>query len=332
MTATREVVNRVSLLALPVGFGLLVSVQPRLAALMVVAGLLGGLTDGYLESAPGDDPLWAFQLAGWLSQFVWNLWLPGLIAIALPLVFPDGRPHWRWVAWLGAGGTLLGMVAIGLAPGPMETRPPVANPFGVDAAAGLLSALEQVGFVATAIAVLGAGAGLDRAAAPLARRRAPAAQVVRVRRGHDRRRALARVAVVDRQRRDVGRVLAWPGWFTALAMTGFGIPVATAFAMLRHRLYDIDVVIKRTLVYGALTATLGGRVSRERAAAAARLQPVVGPGDRGVDAGRRGVVPARARRASRRSSIAASTAARTTPRTRSSRSARGCATRCRWTR
>ena len=136
--------------------------------------------------------------------------------------------------------------------------------------------------------------------------------MVRLHRGPDRRGlSLATLSSVDPDS-DWASIVGPVGWFTALIAAGFGIPVATAFAILRHRLYDIDVVIKRTLVYGALTATLAAAYLGERAAAAARVQPVLGPRDRGVDAGGRGAVPAGAQPHPGAASTAASTAAPTT--------------------
>jgi hypothetical protein len=230
-------------------------------AFVAVVLELAALTEGYLQSGPESGPVLAIQLAGWLNQFVWFLWLPGLVGIALPLLFPDGRPptrRWRLIAWIGAVGTVAGMLGIGLEPGPMEVEGAVENPFGIAGAGELTSVLAGIGLALTSAAVAGAGAAV----------------IVRLRRsrGVERQQlkwfayvaSMIVLGLTVAPLTALGGDAAWAqvlgpvAWLTALAMVGIGIPTATGIAVLRYRLYDIDLVINRTLVYGALTAALGG--------------------------------------------------------------------------
>jgi hypothetical protein len=231
-------------------------------AVIAVVVETAALTEGYVGSAPASDPLLALEVAAWLDQLIWFLWLPALVAIALPLLFPDGRlpsRRWRWIAWVGALGTLLGTLAGAFMPGALEfdAELDLENPFGIAEARAVLSVFEALGSVLTAVAVIGGGAAV----------------IVRLRRsrGVERQQlkwfayvaslivaglTVATISTAFGEDSAFSQVMAPVGWFTALAMVGIGIPVATGVAILRYRLYDIDVVINRTLVYGGLTATL----------------------------------------------------------------------------
>jgi hypothetical protein len=229
--------------------------------------MLLGITDNYSVygvANPGSVP---YPVAVGTLGNQW-LWMPtvGLLGIYLILLFPDGRlpsRRWRPLAWLSGVMILLFSVAEGLAPGPLENQGGVPNPFGLE---------EHPWLADAAIVIL--------PLLPLCILASAVSLVLRFRRsggeGRQQIKWIAFVAsfaglvylivmvspfiVAPEMMGGGGRLPPPPLWFELLfsvAALGFaGIPVAIGFAVLRYRLYDIDVVINRTLVYGSLTAML----------------------------------------------------------------------------
>ena len=187
----------------------------------------------------------------WLSEWIEPLG-PGLMLVVLPFFFPDGRlasPSWRpitrlvflaWVVALVLGPLMPGVVVYG-------TRR-IANPLGVEALRPYLDALYGVGTVVWLGVIFVAVSSL----------------VVRFgrSRGEERQQikwlALAALAVPVWFLTNAPIEAAVPDFFQVVdALIVFVlIPVAAGIAILRHRLYDIDVIINRTIVYGLLTAVL----------------------------------------------------------------------------
>ena len=189
-----------------------------------------------------------------------NLWFT-LALVFLPLLFPHGdlpSARWRAVLWLGAIDIVLGALAAALAPGEIELskRTGIENPLGVEG--GLADVLDALELVCGALAVILAAASVVvrfRAARGIERQQIKWFAYVGLLAA-----VCFSVAIV------FGSVLAGNtefapiavvGWLSGLALVGIGLPIATGVAIFRYRLYDVDVVIRRTLVYGALTATLG---------------------------------------------------------------------------
>lgn len=240
---------------------LVVGRQPRLVIgwLLVGMGLSGTGTmfvDRYTAYAVLVDPNVPLGVtAGWLSGW---LWMPGDIAITtfLPLLFPDGSlpsRRWRPVAWLSGLAMLLGAVRA-LRPGPVsENFPGVANPYAVPGALGeVLGRFESVLFVAWALAAVLSVVAL---AVRLRRSRGVERQQLKWLGSAMAFVALAFVVVVPVYLLTDFSVAG--GFVTGLPAIGLTlVPVAAGFAILRYRLYDIDVLIRRTLVYATLSAVL----------------------------------------------------------------------------
>ena len=187
-------------------------------------------------------------------------WFAGAINFAMLalvlLLFPDGRllsRRWRFVVWVNLIAILL-IFAWNFEPGLIESLGllKVANPFGVAGAGALLKALGEIGFfLVLAVAIAGAISLVIR----FRRSRGEERQQIKwfVLAGAVFCAVLAVAPVLWTLPLTPATEWIWPTLF----LLGLGtIPAATGVAILKYRLYDIDILINRTLVYGSLTVAL----------------------------------------------------------------------------
>jgi hypothetical protein len=192
---------------------------------------------------PGAVP--ALEWIGWVSNWAW---VPAILMILLlPVLFPDGRPlspGWRPLVWAIMAGALVSLIGSALVPGIVDA-PSLPNPLGLSGAAGarLEQALPKL-FLGLPVVAVAATASL----------------IVRFRRARGVERQQLKWLAYAAGVLALASVIqdSWlGGWATAAVDVALlAIPTAIGVAILRYRLYDIDRLINRTLVYGLLTAML----------------------------------------------------------------------------
>ncbi|MGJ6965019.1 sensor histidine kinase [Streptosporangium sp. G11] len=238
----------------PAAGAFLITRRPGLLVpwLLWAGGLVGGFyylifstTHWLYLTDPGGITLYA----GWLALWLW-LWHVPVLTSLLPLLFPDGRlPSRRWRPVLYANLALMvgHSLFLGLAPDPeFELQLPIANPFGVEALREISPLVES--YIGPPMMVLTALGVLSLA--------------FRYRAGDtELRRQIAWyvAALVVLLASWILRVTTG-SWLLAAMETVFiaGLPLSIIAAVLRYRLYGIDVVLNRALVYGSLVAVTGG--------------------------------------------------------------------------
>jgi signal transduction histidine kinase len=262
------------LIPLAVGFplvgALVASRRPHngVAWVYLGGGLGAGLAlfaYGYAQYALVTNPgaLPGGRALAWVSSWVWVTGATPILTFGL-LLFPDGRlpsPRWRLVAWLAAGAIALPILSSALRPGPLVNHPMATNPVGIPGAAAALRLIDPLGVALFWVAAAGS----------------VAAVLVRFRRGRQQEQQQLKWLAFAMAVLLLAIALYWVPWLTLVAHGLFlgaaaFIPVAIGIAILRHRLFDIDLLINRTLVYTALTVVLGGAYVGVVAAARLLLQ------------------------------------------------------------
>jgi hypothetical protein len=221
----------------------------------------GNLASAYAEYAIATEP-GSLPAGAWAAAVGETLWPTAITSILLLLVlFPSGRPASNFQRWL-LRGAVVGIAGLALAgflfdSGRIEVAKGVSveNPFAIAALQPVISAMQWVGAIIPVVAFLAIGAliaqtrrshGVERqqlkwfgySALSMVMLNFVLTNIIRT---------LFPGATVDENAGNVGFVV-------GLSL----LPIGTGVAILKYRLYDLERIVNRTLVYAGLTAVLGG--------------------------------------------------------------------------
>ena len=264
---TGSLLGQALFLVFPLVGALIASRRPEnpIGWLCLVDGLLWTTTNMldyhslYVMASPGSVPF-PVGLAG-VNHW---LWVPtvGLLGTYVFLLFPDGRlpsRRWRPLAWLSGVVIASGSLGLMLSPGPLDMPRGIRNPFGLEAA-------PWVAVAAYATLPL----------LPLCMLASALSLVMRYRRSRgDVRQQIKWIAFAGSlvaltyliaivasfiHPSEIWFAAGLPLWLDLIEYAALlsitSVPIAIGFAVLKYRLYDIDLIINRTVVYGSLTGAL----------------------------------------------------------------------------
>jgi len=196
------------------------------------------------------DTLPAGEALAWLTSWVWVLSL-GCTVLSL-LLFPDGHlpgRRWKWLAWLTLLLTSVAALWQAFSPGVIVSLGSIRNPLGIDSLPGANEPVQAIMFGLMFVAVASSLSARMRRARGLERQQIkwPAYTAVIAASG-----SVLTYTIAEAMG---SRWLEWTG-FVILIAALVTLPISVGIAIVRYRLYEIDFIINRTLVYGTLTATL----------------------------------------------------------------------------
>jgi two-component system, NarL family, sensor kinase len=229
-----------------------------LVAFFSALTLMANALNAYTRYGPVSNTDVVSDFAIWLDKWVW--WIPTVVPLThILLLFPDGRlpsPRWQVVSWLAGAGLVAAIVATALHPGELpQFGLPDPNPYGIANAAQVLEFLLNLASMMLLIGILGS----------------IAAVFMRFRRATGRERGQLKWLVYAAALTITALTIVSIFWLAdstnpfllemGIMVSSTGVTlliVAIGCAILQLQLWDIDMLMNRTLVYGLLTVIVAG--------------------------------------------------------------------------